>query len=56
MTFNYKEMAHELAERLGFKGGCSEDLLQFLKAQPADELTKHVFDMTEDLKAVRSVL
>ncbi|XP_065225804.1 esterase FE4-like [Planococcus citri] len=50
LTFNYKEMAFELGERLGFKGTCSEELLQFLRAQPAKDLTKHVFDMTDDLK------
>lgn len=50
LTFNYKEMARELGKSLGFEGDDDDELLKFLKAQPAQDLVEPVFGLTEVLQ------
>ncbi|XP_065214514.1 esterase FE4-like [Planococcus citri] len=50
MTVNPKAMAEELGERMDFDGDTTLELLQFLRKQNAEDLTRHASEMADDLK------
>lgn len=56
LSYNYKEVANELGQRLNFPGGSTLELLDFLKKQNASDLTRVGYEMRFDLVKVSEQL
>lgn len=55
MTYDQNNDAEELGDRLGFTGTTPTQLLQFLRTQSGEDLTRHAEEMAEDIKRVNLV-